>query len=470
MIEILDNPGSKRLQPKQENAAAPAQQRRWLVVLAAAMLMTLLEGEWKWLARIGWVLLGVVFALDIRHAVYALFFYAAWFHPTGFMAKMMFSLKHFQLAFFMAFTVHAVNGNPVKTFITGFRNNRIFYPVLAILGIGLLNYFRFHQYPQALRTPLNLFLIMTALFYLGGILENFKADSEKILRRGMFFFVAAVTLQIFVALQNTIADTHYFNAPLIHNNHIGILAALSFFYALGLFMAEPKGTLKNLCGVSALVMSAAVIASCSRTAWFSFLFSLVTFLVLSYQHRRAEQSVRVRKRHSLLAVVILGALVVLISKLSFEVGVRVQSLPQLLDGAYWQYTINDFQNFGFLGIFRLLQIYALKDILHSQPLLGVGFTRQVVDFHGFYFCLIGATGFAGLLTFAYFTRQLLNNLLSAIRKPASCPTFFFRVAIFCSFISWLGCCFIETYIVQLEQLLTMLLSAFMEQSQDGRLV
>ena len=67
---------------------------------------------------------------------------------------------------------------------------------------------------------------------------------------------------------------------------------------------------------------------------------------------------------------------------------RFYELGMLFDPGYWHYTFTDTQNFGFLGIFRLNQLYDLGAILRQSPLIGVGFTRQVVDFHSLYFTFL----------------------------------------------------------------------------------
>lgn len=433
-----------------ENLPWAAKKTEWfcLALLIPALLLTLLEGEWQWGARIGWMLLAILFTMN-RLCIYcALFFFAPWFHSTGFMTNLFFSLKHFHVAFFLALIVQAIDGSLLKALPGGFRSGRGLYSIILILAIGVINFLRFSHPIQSLRTPANILLTLAILIYLFGLLDSFGTEKSKTVRYGVMFFFSAVVVQVFIALQNTLAGTLYLGTPLVHNNHIGILCAFSSFYGLGLFLTEKNGFPKNLFACAALITISATIASCSRTSWLSFLFCLCCFLILIYRYQCVKSAAVIRKRHALVAFLILTILVFSISMINPIVCERVKNLPQLLDGAYWRYTLNDFQNFGFLGIFRLQQIYDLKSLLYTQPILGVGFIKNLVDFHGLYFCLLGASGMIGLLLFSDFVRRVLNQLFEQIKIRKNDDLFFLRLASFCALLTWLLCSFLESYFVQ----------------------
>ena len=429
--------------------------------LVTALILTLLDGEWRWVASLGWIFLAILLTQNDRFVFYALFFFAAWFHPTGYLTNLSFSLKHFQIIFFLDLIVRLVKGDLYHIFFQGVQRGKCLAPLLGILFIGGVNFLRFGESWQALRTPANILLSMFILIYMLGLYESFGRKKSIEIKKAVGFFLAAIVIQVFVALQNTIAGTFIFGTPLIHNNHIGILCACSFFYALGLFFEEKPGRSKNLYGLVGLIIFITVIASCSRTSWLGLLFSLFCFFCIAYWYR--QQSL-VRKRHVIILLVILSALVLIVTLVSVDIRSRACGLVRLLNWKYWLYTFSDFQNFGFLGIFRLQQTYDLKIILLKQPLLGIGFIKQVVDFHGFYFCLLGATGFVGLFIFAGFVRSVMNRLLVAISNNYHDGLFFLRLASLCAFLTWLLCSFLESYFVQFSAWLTIFMAIALTQS------
>lgn len=456
-------PGSKRLRSSMgfiPAAVKNEKNRLWHVVLGASLVMTLLTGKWLWVARAGWMLLAILFSVNLRFAFYALFFYASWFYPSGFLSNVLFfDLKHYHLAFFLALTVDAIENNPIQKIKEGAWKSWKLLPVMAVLAIGLLNYLRFDMPAQALRTPANLGLIFLTLFYLWGLYDKLKEEAPEVnsISKAMSFFLAGVTLQVFIAFQNTLAHTLHYNMPLLHNNHIGILCAFSSFYALGLFLYERDPFMKRLWGIDSLLLTGATIASCSRTAWFSFLASFFIFAAVGYRYLPESYRPIVRKRHTVAFMVSVGILTVLLSRLFDMVLNRFRGLPKLLDWNYWLYTLSDYQNFGFLGIFRLQQIYVLKDILLTQPFLGVGFIKQVVDFHGFYFTVLAGTGFTGLAIYAFFCRDMIHGIFEKVklRQPGEDPAcFFLRLSAMAGFIAWLFCSFMETYFVQFSAWIT----------------
>lgn len=421
-------------------------------LFVAAMGMTLFDGAWLWAARAGWTLLAILFSINVRLGFYALFFFAAWFHPTGFMPELFFTLKHFQIAFLISLIVHTLYENPFKTLASGLnRAGSFFYPWFLILAIGFFNFFRFPDISeQAIMTPMNILCNIAAMLYLLGRCEQIKIKfpQEKTVRNCLSFFVAGVAFQVLIAFQNTVAGSLYFNMPLFHNNHIGILCAFSSFFSIALVLSEQNAFIKKIWSVATFILISAVIASCSRTAWFSFFAAYMIFFVLAKKFRPEVHPAKMRKRDYLSVAVFALAAALVLSNAYEIVGRRFMGVLQLFDWKYWEYTFTDTQNFGFLGILRLKQIYVLKDILTAQPFLGMGFIKEVMDFHGFYFSLLGGVGVAGFATFVYFCRQTLNVSLERIAALQDRENFFFLLSAFCAFIVWLLCCFLETYIHQ----------------------
>lgn len=422
------------------------------LLFISALGMTLFDGSWLWLARAGWTLLAILIASQMRFGFYSLFFFAAFFHPTGFIPNPIFTLKHFQIAFLINLTVHALSGNPVKTFIAGLKRAGSFYlPWAIILMLGLFNFVRFPASEQAWMTPLNLTSIMAAMIYMLGRCEQIllRHPAEKTVRNCLSFFVAGVIVQVFIAFQNTISETLYFNMPLFHNNHIGILCAFSAFFPIALFFSETNPLKKKIWAAATFILISATVASCSRTAWFSFVAAFTVFFVLARKFQPNTHFSAMRKRHSATVLLFVLTAAIILSRGYEIVFYRFIGLIKLFDWKYWEYTFTDYQNFGFLGIFRLQQIYMIKDILQSQPFLGIGFIKDVMDFHGFYFTLLGGTGVVGFAVFVYFCRKTLHASLARISDSGRISdNFFLLLSAFCAFIAWLLCCFMETYVVQ----------------------
>lgn len=455
MIKPTINPESSpfRSEFQADPLAVSPQKNPFLNVLfIAALGMTLFDGSWLWVARAGWTLLAILISIHMRFGFYSLFFFAAFFHPTGFIPSLFFTLKHFQIAFLINLTVHAISGgNPLKTLLAGFkRAGNFYFPWLLILALALFNFSRFPASEQAWMTPINLLSIITAMLYLLGRSEQILLQNprEKTVQTCLSFFTAGVAVQVFIAFQNTVAGTLYFNMPLFHNNHVGILCAFSAFFPIGLFLSETDPLKRKFWAAATFVLISAVVASCSRTAWFSFLAGFTVFFVLAGKFQPKTHFL-MKKRHTFSVALFVIAAAVTLSRGYEIVFYRFIGLIKLLDWRYWEYTFTDYQNFGFLGIFRLQQIYMIKDILQAQPFLGVGFIKDVMDFHGFYFSLLGGTGAVGFTFFVYFCRKTLHKSLARISNSAKSPeSFFLLLSSFCALITWLICSFLETYVVQ----------------------
>lgn len=425
----------------------------FLVIFVTALGLTLLNGGWLSAARAGWMLLAILFSIRPIFGFYAIFFYFPWFHPTEFFPNPFFSLKHFQIAAILSMIVHALNDNLLKTFKDGIKNSASFYyPWFLLLSLGFFNHFRFLLSEQALMTPLNLSAIILTLIYLRGRfsdLEAKKLDTTALLRNSLVCFLAGSLLQVCIAFQNEAAGTAHFKTYLFNNNHLGILCVFSALFSIGLLMSERDFFIKKILYVVVFLFIAALIAACSRTAWISFLIGISLFFIeLKKRHRSPHFSGFKRRQVGIVVLFILASGYFLASHVDL-IRDRFSGILWLFDWKYWAYTFTDTQNFGFLGYYRLQQIYRIKDILAAEPFLGIGFIKEIMDFHGFHFCVLGASGLLGASVFVYFIRSTILKSLGFLgAKQIDASTFYIFLAAFCSFIAWLIISFLETHIHQ----------------------
>ena len=116
---------------------------------------------------------------------------------------------------------------------------------------------------------------------------------------------------------------------------------------------------------------------------------------------------------------------------------RVKYFYQIFDLNYWKFTFSDSQNFGFFGIDRLKQLQDVREILKAHPFVGIGFVQRVTNYHGFYFTLLGATGFLGFGLFIFFAITLLASLLKVLKKAKSSQIFLITCGVTASLCVWL---------------------------------
>ena len=436
------------------------------IVFISALLLTLCAGEALWLARIGWTLMALLYVVDSRYAIYAIFFYFAWFHSAGFLPKLIFTLKHFHLAIFLAFLASLLKNSSFGIIKLGLRSGRRLLYVAAIIFLGFVNGLRFGALDQAVRTPANLSLILTGLLFIMGLMEHWGQENPRILfTKCIHFYIFSVCVHVGLGFFNALEPQRaYLDLHLLHNNHIGILCAFSLFYPLSLFFTTQSKLARLLYFLSSVIIFSGLVSSCSRTAWLSCAAGAVLFFVLVARVRHITfKNILLRCGGP---VFLMGAiLLVLIALFNHPVYERVKGLPQLLDLEYWRYTLHDSNNFGFLGKFRLEQFFTLNNILSKHLILGRGFIRKVVDFHGFYFCLLGATGIVGLGLYMNFCRLVLKDLLNSLQSYP--PLDMLKIGSLCAFVVWLCTSFTESYFVQfsawLNPLMILMLVRFQPQ-------
>ncbi len=420
--------------------AVPAGKRIPLDLLfLAALFMALASGKYLWVSRIGWAVLPILYVVDFRYAVCSIFFFATFFQPSGFLPDLFFTVKHFHVALGFAGLVQFVHGSFFSTVHEGLRRSRLLRPIGAVLVISLLPLF--HPWPsvQTLKLTANFATVLLGVIYLCGIVT-----APWMYREGILFFLFGLATQVVMGLGHDLMLSNPVSGELIHNNHTGILLAFSIFYAIPLCM-PPSNTWQRALAIFCLaVLFAGLAFSCTRTAWISF---MTGFAIFFYQVQRHSKLQKFRKRVLRLGLLFIGVLAVAAMN-ELAIISRLKDVAVLFNPDAWNHTFSDSQNFGFFGSFRLMQIFDLQGLLRTNGLFGVGFTHEIVGYHGFLFTLLGASGFAGLGLFLYFMRNLFHGLRTSMRSASEPQLVLIHISIFCALAVWFLCSFMETLFLQ----------------------
>ncbi len=446
------------------------QDKIWGAILILSQLATFASGSYLWCARIGWVVLVVLFVLDTKYAIFSIFFFSAFFHSSHFFVHLPLTVKHFHLAVFLILMIQTLRGELWKELKVAFRNGRLFFPFLFIPFLGGVNLFFYPSF-KALYTLLNLSLVWGLMFYAFGMTKHAiesRGTQTFLLQRAISFFVWGVIVQTFLGFYNTMTQQLFMEINLFHNNHLGFLCAITLFYAFHRSDVKNPWWKTLLITGATLITFAGLFASLSRTAWFSFVFSFFIYLFVVHTRKQtcADRNIhRAFFRYVLILFVLLGMMLCMSNHPVME---RVYNLPQLLDLHYWQYTIHDKGNFGFLGALRLRDLTTIREILSQTPIFGIGFLRKVVDMHGFFWVILGATGLMGFTFFSLFIIQVLKKLWEFIWGENRLESIYLACAVFSSIIVWLTASLLETYFLQFFIWLPILIASFITTQAKGQ--
>ncbi len=418
----------------------------WLrnLIFAGALVLTLLSGKWLFLARLGWILLLIFYTLNLNYALYSLIFYAAFFCPTEYLPNPLLTVKHFHVAVMLTFLVQLFRNHFWRTLGRSLRQALVFYPFLYIFLCGVLMGLPEGNSQRPLRMIGNVTLVFLSFSYVFALI----ADREDLLRKGALFFVAAVALQVLIALYNHFADTKWLDIRMIHNNHLGILSAFSFFYAFSLGLGHHRRFFRWLGRICSLVIFVGVLFSCSRSAWLSLLIGYFIFYGLLGKILKCDQQCLVHFQKFFLLSCVLIPLAIYGVCANPVLLNRVMDFLDIFNPLEWRRALLDRQNFGFLGIFRLNQLDYLGSMPWYNYLWGRGLTSRIMDFHGFYFVVIGASGLLGILLLSVFCRKLIHGMLKAVQACTTSEEGIFRAGVLCAFIVWLLISFTETLYIQ----------------------
>lgn len=419
----------------------------------ATLIGTLMQGEYLAIARISWVLLAFLFAIKETYILYACFFFASFFHSAGFAPDFVFTIKHFHIALGIGWAGTLIQkGMPCSVYSIR-KVLWYFFPFFLIVAFGLLNYLRISPTLTSVRIPFNILLTMSCaaalIFIIFGQIT--KANSQGLLKNCLLYLSGGVFVQIALGILNHVFKTDYLNIVIFHNNHIGILSVLGFFFAAAAYKCSSSGSYSRYISfLFTVVLFLGVLLSCSRTSWISFAIGYSTFLIISKRYIEVfkwKEFVSMPSRKRLIISSLIG-LTIGLSFINQSFYNRIINMDQLINPSYWDYIIADTQNFGCFGIYRLRDLQNVVEGLRTNPLIGVGFTRTVVNIHGFLFLTLSATGIIGLVLLISFGVLLLSKLWHYIRSKAHYENRFFALAGLCTMISWFFISLMESYFLQ----------------------
>ena len=411
-----------------------------------AVSCTLCTGPLGWLAHVAWLVVAIYCALDIRYMVGAIFFYSTFFIPIGFAQNFIFSVKHFHLIMVITTVIQLVRGTFWETLQSGLKGASRFAAVILIVAIALMSNLMHVRSMSAVRIGANLMLTFCSVVFLFGLIDGYLYR----LKIGILSYIYGFSVQSVIGYLNDFAGTTFLKIQLIHNDHLGVFFAMTFFLCIPFAMTE-KSRIKRWCYIFlASVIFAGLAYTCTRTAW-------VSVVVITAAMYVAVQCLASKSRYlkifnvrfwllGCLIVALLGHLLIATNFLDYAIE-RWKGILAPLHAYYWQYAMSD-NNFGFFGIFRLQQFYSLKAILKSHLFFGVGFTNEVIGYHSLYFTILGASGITGMAVFVSFVYKIFRQYSRSIAETRSFKTLIVKVSVLASFAVWLLCSFMQTLLLQ----------------------
>lgn len=429
------------MQPSIEVQPAPNRFRDGIFLFT--LVSAALNGSWLSMAHLAWLVLAILFALDIRYAFYSIFFFASFFHPSGFLKDLPFSLKHLHIAFFLLIVIQMLEKKFTTALKTGFKENVYFYPLWAIAGIALMAALIRHGEAKTLFLTANFISILFMFNYLYGAMKEFPG----LVKSALLFFLFGAALQCLIAFANFLTGRYWWNIVLIHNNHLGVLSAVSLFYGMAYAFSEKSKVRVAAASACSAIIFLSLIFSCSRTAWLSFAGGYL-FLVVTqkFYSRRAARSTAWLK--FLAAAVVLWGGFLMAGHANQAVKERVDQVVGLKEMNAWKYSlIIDRQNSGFLGNLRRNQVRQFKKIMKDHFAIGLGFTHQITDFHSLYLTILAATGIMGFALFVFFWFQIFRDLHFSLRS-ASPADFLYKTGSFAAMVTWLLVSGLENRLLQ----------------------
>lgn len=416
------------------------------VLYPFGIFLTLVGYRYPTLAIVGWLITILCVSTDTYLGIYAGFFYTSFFLGSGLLQQSLFTIKHFHLLIFILFFTQFLRKSFFQTWLYGLKQSKSLIPIFLILTFSTIGARFAHSSIKSYRIVLNLLLVIGAMIFMMGLIESKKI----VLRKSIFAFILGVSLQMLIGLHNLVFNTNYLQIQLIHSNHFGMLTAATFFYCLYFIATERKPITRWLHILIGSLVFLGLVLSFSRTSWISFFISYLILFILVIFCQQGQKFRHIFMRRVLIITALMVALAgyaIISLELWMPFIVRIKSIPALWTKWYWQYALHD-QNFGFFGAFRLRQFYELKDILGKHFWFGIGFEQVVVDFHSFYFTILGASGIIGLIIFILFCANLIGKLIKSIFNERHPRAFLSKVTCLCFLSTWLIASTMESLFLQ----------------------
>ena len=416
----------------------------------------------QWLLGTAWLCLTAVIMFSPVAQLRTVYFFGAIFASAGILHNPYFTLKHYQAAFVLVLTLHALQGTCLDYLKSGLKASAPLKPLYLCIATIFISGVLQHNLQDKIFTFLNLLFIIVSVVYFLGMLTRERPDAGDLIR----YYLLGVILCIFAAMLNTMTGHDWMRLPLIHNNHMGVQSAFTIFLCFCLLAAPAAKSVHLFHYSAAAILFAGILLSCSRTAYISLFITFFILLAFAYTSTTFSNAAYRIKLLAIPLTLIPAAYAGML--LTPSVFARISSfLLDFLNPDAWRWTFADHANFGFFGKFRLHQIHELRDILQSHFFLGAGFIQQTLDFHGLYFVLLGSGGIVGLSLFLYFIARMVmphfgkpSPNLPAVDAAAHSATIF-------ALISWSICSLTETFFFQFSIWIIILSSVWLSHPNYG---
>ena len=430
------------------------------VLFHLALILTFLGQSMLWSARAGWMIIGIIAAKNIRLAYYASFFYAAFFISSGFADNLFFTLKHYHIIVVLIFFIEIIHNDHKSSYQTLGFISKLFMPLSFLLGVGALHVWQTKMEKDELLFIANILTTGTLSLIVTLFFSNFLEEKGdyKDLQIAINYFSLGIASCVIVALFNLYFNTGYFdNISLFHNNHLGFFCNLAFFHTLVLLGIENDLKKKILNFILVFILFLGIISSCSRTTWISFFIVFILFMAKIYYLRKVNRvdSFWLHKKGFLVFCVMVIAVLCFFSDNIWE---RFYNLPQLIDPEYWRYTLNDHQNFGFLGIYRMRDLDLFLENMKNHFILGVGFSREIRDMHGLHFVILAGSGILGYTFFLIFLIRYFLRLQKIVNTTSNQVIIYIAIACQSTWLVWIFTSIMETFILQFSLWINVVIS------------
>lgn len=422
---------------------------------AFCLLTALLSGPWLGWSGLSWLALWFLSFLKFDFALFTVFFYASFFHKIGVFPDLFFSIKHFHVAWGILVLAEVWRKQCWSSIRLGLLESKPLIPIAGVLFMAVLGGVLNGANLKVFAMTANFMSVLIMMVYLAGLSWTWP-----LLFRCLFYFAFGVFVQNLANFYNLAQGTFIFELDLMYNNQFAVLNAIAFFYAFALCLAGPTAAIRRLSFLFSLLIFMALLLSCSRSAWFAWLFSIVLWAVVSLQKSDpASRQLYVRRLIPFAGIVIVISLAA--ASLVSDIPERIELTPKLFNWNYWKYTFEDKQNFGFLGIMRLEQLETLTELLKKHPLTGIGFAGICTDFHGLYFILLGASGIPGLVFFLYFGAALSLRLAKALKNISNSDLALIVTANLSALLVWLSSSLLQSMLIHFSVWIVVLTSILM---------
>ena len=437
-------------------------------ILLIILSSTLLFQKYFFISKVAWLLLSILCGINITFAIYAVFFFGAFFVTTDFLPHLFFTVKHFQIAIMLLALTCFFRGKLSFKAHNLARFGKIFLPWLLILLISTLAVLRGDQLTRVFKINGNILsCVLSALLLMATV----KVSKENV-SNAILFFLFGVCLRVSLAALTQAGIRYYFPIEgLFYNNHIGFLCATTLFLTLPFLILKRGWFGQVLCWFTLGLVCTGLLMSCSRTGWFSFLISYFLFSTLFFSLQESNPSLKStwKTREFLIGTALMFTVILFLgSFMSRDVIDRVFALQRLFDRQFWNYTFHT-DNFGFFGFHRLHQFITIVKIMKQSHLLGIGFTQEVTDFHSLYLTILGGTGVLGLCLFCIFISNWLKPLYRVIFQPDRDGFNIMRIGVLSAFVAWLVYSLMETFVVQFHIWLIVALGFMLQKRVPAKL-